>query len=692
MIRDKDGKWLDTSVFRQPALYFQEHQFYCDKPLGSDEWFQYWYDEKQKCIDGVEIDGCYITGYYYFYLNYCPILKVANTNGKISTKIEGFPDFWDGDYNYFWIRDIAMNGIDKEKLKELQLFVSIPEENLDGGYNLIVGKSRRRGYSYKAASISACNYYTKPKSLTILGAEDSKYLYPSGLSLFGLTNSYINFINSNTAWSMPSDVVNQPGKGNIKASYIEYIDGIKVEKGFKSEIQSISFKDNPGAARGKDAVDVFFEESGKFGVPGLLKKSYAATEDTVKAGSIKTGMITVFGTSGELDSGSVDYADMFSRPEAFGFLPFYNTWDSQYKNQKVGFFHPANWNMEGFYDKNGNSDFEGAKEYELSERQKLIDNGATTTELNKRLQERPLTPNDAFNSANTSIFPVAEIKNQLAKVKAEGLQEKKGIPVDLVYENGIVVAKPILKNANPITSYHNLPDNQVGCVVIYEPVIENAPKGLYKIGYDPVRQDSGTSLGAIIVYKGTHISTLTHDNIVAEYVGRPEMSEDIDHIAEMLAEYYNTTIMHENEVSSVKNYFRRIKKLHLLALQPDAVISKSIKHSKVSRIYGCHMVVQLKDAAERYTKEWLMSIIDYDENENPIRNLDRIYSQRLLEELADYNRNGNFDLISALFMCMFQVQNEELDKTYGKKEENNRIKELNSMANQLFNRRNISLL
>ena len=129
--------------------------------------------------------------------------------------------------------------------------------------------------------------------MTIFGAYDKKYLYPNGI--FSMSMRYINFINSNTAFQTPSDVVNKPNAGHIKASYIQYKNGIKSEEGLMSEIMALSFKDNPDAARGKDADEVFFEESGAFGTPGLLKKSYAATQDVVLAGEIKTCMITIFG-------------------------------------------------------------------------------------------------------------------------------------------------------------------------------------------------------------------------------------------------------------------------------------------------------------------------------------------------------------------------------------------------------------
>lgn len=684
IIRDQNNKWINTSVFREAGMKFMKDGYYCDYPEGTDQWFNFWKEERRRCLEGYCVGNQCITGDHYFYLNYAPIQKVEDMTAKVkSKKVTGFPDFWDGDYDYFWSREIARNGITEEAYKALHLHTKIPEKYLIGGKNMIIGKARRRGYSYKAGAISACNYFHRPNSLTILGAEDKKHLYPNGL--FSKALDVINFVNANTAWTMPSDVTNKISQGHIRASYIEYVNGIRVEKGFKSEILSLTFKDNPDVARGKDSYDVFFEESGAFGVPGLLKASYNATKDTVMAGPIKTGMITVYGTSGDMEAGSVDYANMFNNPLANDFLPFYNVWDDKLKEQLCGFFHPINLNMEGYYDENGNSDLIGAKERELKEREILVDSGLTSTDLNSRMQEKPLTPAEAFSAVSKNIFPVVELKNQLNKVIANDWQKTKGTPVNLIYEDGKVIAKPILSGANPITTLYDIPDNVEGNIMIYEHPIPDPPRGLYKIGYDPVRQDDGTSLSAIIVYKGVHKHTQYHDIIVAEYIGRTQTPEDTDRIALMLADFYNTQVMYENEIPSVRNYFRRIKRLDALALQPDNVISKSIKKSKTARVYGCHMVPQLKDAGERYIQEWLLSTLDYDEHGNKITTIDRIYSRRLLEELIHYDRKGNFDLISALIMAMFQIQEEELDKEYGNKIENKNAKDIINMMYQMYN-------
>lgn len=704
-IRNKDGIWINTSVFREEGLKFMKHGYYCADPWNSPDWFQYWTEQRRRCLEGYEVGGARVTGEHYFYLNFCPIQRVEDTQKAQSKKIKGFPDFWDGDYNYFWSREIARNGIMKsldieedeqetvihmetleqaKKLKayleSLYLEVKILPNALLGGYDLIIGKSRRKGYSYKNASVAACNFFHRPNSYTMFMAYEKKYLYPKGI--FNMTQDYINFINEHTAWRMPSDIVNK--QDHIRASYIEYKDGVKIEKGFKSEIQAITFKDNPDAGRGKDCWDIIGEEVGAWGVPGGLKATHSAMLPSVTAGSIKTGMMTLFGTSGDIESGTVDFADMHGRPEAFGFLPFNDVWGEN--PEKVeGFFHPVQWNMEGYYDAQGNSDLEGAKQAELNHRQKLIDNGATSGEIQARMQEHPTNSGEAFAIISTNNFPVVELKAQLEKVKAEKLQLKKGTPVQLYYDKTGCRAKPILDgSANPITSYKDLPLDKRGCVMIYEQPVENPPKGLYKIGYDPIRQDEGTSLAGIIVYKGVHIGTQYHSIVVAEYIGRLESADDIDHVAEMLADLFNTTIMHENEVTGVKNYFRRIKRLGLLAAQPDMVISKNIKNSRVARVYGCHMTPQLKDAGERYVKEWLLTILDYDENGDPIRVIDRIYSIRLLEELISYNRDGNFDLVSALFMCMFQVQEEALDKKYDSANQNKSAKKLVGMIDKMY--------
>jgi hypothetical protein len=717
-IRNPDGIWINTEVFREEARKFQKYGTYCLDPWGSPDWFSYWQEQRNRIIYGYTSGGVKITGDHYFYLNFCPILKVEDTTLKKSSKVTDFPDFWDGDYNYFWAREIAFNGIvdglgvqtefvetcrfhaqtmpeaeaHKKALEklfaDLQLEVKIEVDYLNGGYNLIVGKSRRKGYSYKNAAIAVKNYLCYPKALTIFGAYEKRFLFPKGI--FTMATNYLNFINANTAWVYPKDVVDK--MDHVKASTIEYRNGVKVETGFLSEVMALTFKDNADAARGKDARDVIFEESGAFGSPGLLKAAYKATEDCVMAGDIKTGMITVFGTSGDMEGGTADYSEMHSNPLRFGMLPFQNIWDEDSEDMKCGFFHPINWNMEGYYDAQGNSDREGAKQVELANRKLLLDNGATSADIQQRMQEKPLGPFEAFGMVSTNNFPVLELKRQLEIVKAKNLHMIMGTPVKLFYdyESKKVKAEPILDgSANVI--YRQKPDNTSleGCPVIYEYPAEVPQRNAYKIGYDPYRQAQGTSLAAVYVYKSVIIGERTKRIIVAEYVGRPGEADDVNYICRLFAELYNTTIMHENEVTHVKDYFRRRKQLHYLAYQPDEVIKKNVKNSKVNRLYGCHMNDQLKDAGEKYIKSWLLDVQDYDDEGFPIRALDQIYSIGLLEELIGYNRKGNFDRVMALMQVMFQDQEDLHGKEYEPKSKGNtKAKQLLAMMDNMYVKNN----
>lgn len=736
-IRDKNGKWLNSDVFREEALKFIKNKIYCNAPHGTPDWFSYWEEQLKRCNEGYSIGGQKITGHHYFYLNFTQIqiVEEGDEDGEsvVANKITRNPDFWDGDYDYFWSLEIARNGLftkysqapstteekvaynryqkDLKKLKKehktdyktnedyiniknrrdelsqtvldrLGLRVKPHLDYVNGGYHMIVGKSRRKGYSYKDGAICANVYNTTRDAQIIIGASEKKFLYPKGT--MGMASDYLNFLNEHTGWAKSRDYVDK--QDHKRASYKTTVSGVVIEKGYKSEIFALSFRDNPDAARGKDAKIVLLEEAGAF--PNL-KDAFNAIYPALTAGSYLTGQIIVFGTGGDMESGTVDYADMFYNPTAYRMMPFINIWDENAENTTCGFFHPVVWNMEGYYDNQGNSDIEGATEYEMERRANLLENSSSSTLLQKHVQEYPFCPSEAFLTVSTNNFPVVELRNQLNKVLHEKLQLKKGTPVFLERKDGKVIARPDLKNElQPVLNYNPKTTDLSGCPIVYEYPVDNAPKGLYKIGYDPYRQDlsKGVSLAAIYVYKTMHKFSYSRNIIVAEYIGRPQEADDVNRIASMLGELYNAEIMHENEVTHVKNYFRRIKRLNQLAAQPDAVISKNVKSSTVARIYGIHMVDQIKDGGEKYIKDWLLEVRDHDENGNSIYNLETIYSIGLLEELIKYNRKGNFDRVMAFMMCMFQVQEDELGKEYEGKEDAS-LKDVIRVLDNFYKRR-----
>lgn len=687
-IRDpQNNKWINSQVFREEGKKFLREGYYCSAKSGSKDWFTYWEEQLRRCKEGYEVDGHKITGHHYFYLNFTQIQVVESSDAtgksRAAKKVQRQPDFWDGDYDYFWCLDIAKNGLFSElalastaeekerynkateeeqkamkqaKLKKLGLKVIPHPDYLDGGYHMIVGKSRRKGYSYKDGAICVNIYNTQRKAQVIIGAAEKKFLYPKGT--MGMASDYMNFLNEHTAWIKSRDYVDK--QDHKKASYIKYEQGRKLEAGYESEIFALTFKDNPHAARGKDAAIVLLEEAGAF--PNL-KASYSAIYPALTAGEFITGQIIIFGTGGDMESGTADFADMFYNPEAHNLMPFINIWDENAGESTCGFFHPVTWNLEGFYDAQGNSDEEAALEFEMKRRADIIKNSSSSLEIQKHVQEFALSPSEAFLTVSFNSFPVIELRAQLNKVETLNLNLIKGQPVRLLEEGGRVQAKPDLEDKlKPIWNYKYKEKDPTGAVVIYEYPVDNPPRGLYKIGFDPYAQDVGSSLAAIYVYKGSLKGSYNNSTIVAEYVGRMEEADDVNRVSLQLAKLYNAEVMHENMVSHVKNYYRLQKALNYLAVQPDAVISKSVKDSTVARVYGMHMNEQLKKDGVKYIKDWLLQVRDYDEEGNAILNLETIYSKGLLEELIAFNMKDNFDRVMAFMMCMFFVQEEGLQE------------------------------
>jgi hypothetical protein len=687
-VRNPEGIWVNTKPFVQEGLNFLKNGYYCPDPKGSPAYLEYWGTQLERCVNGYSSGGVRITGHHYFYLNFCKIDVVQEISGKVAKKISKFPDFWDGDYNFFWCKHIARYGATEEEYKNLGLHVSIPIAYLGGGYHMIVGKSRRKGYSFKNAAICANNYNTIRDSTSLIGAYDSKYLYPEGT--MGMASSYLSFLNDNTAWKKAREYVDK--QEHKRASFKKMKDGVPVEAGYLSQIMAISFKDNPDAARGKDPMDVLFEEAGKF--PNLID-SYMATYPGLTAGKYITGQIMIFGTGGDMEDGTKEFAQMFYNPMEYRLLPFVNIWDKESTNSSCGFFHPVTWNMEGYYDNNGNSDIEGATAEEEQMREEIRKNSSTSKTLQQRQQEYPFSPSEAFLLVSLNDFPTIELRNRLNMILRENLHLKKGQPVEL-YRCPIrkkVVADPILDitKCDPIWRREHTGKDFSGVPIIYEYPTGIPPKGAYKIGFDPYRQaqaHESPSLASIYVYKTVIKGHTTKNIIVAQYVGRPYDPDDVNKIAELFAELYNAEIMYENEVTHVKSYFEKKKKLHLLAVQPDAVISANINKSTVARVYGIHMVEKLKDAGEKYIKKWLLEVVDYDEDGHPITNIDLIYDPGLLEELILYNRKGNFDRVMSFMMLMFQLEEDGLEKEYNDDKKNQNVEDLLALMNNQFQNRN----
>lgn len=371
--------------------------------------------------------------------------------------------------------------------------------------------------------------------------------------------------------------------------------------------------------------------------------------------------------------------DAFYHPSSYNIYEFPNIWDEDVdENSKCAFFVPQWANMEGFdedgnqkyMDKDGNS-LRDIAIRECVKQRKIVQEGKGDQQLLDRyVAERPLTPAEAMLELGGNIFPRKLLLNQLSRLRTNTkLQSMKHV-VDLRWDgNGGVEA--VEKKSGDITTYPlKNGEKPEGSIVIWEYPITDPPYGLYIAGNDPYDQNESrtNSLGSTIIFKRFKAGEAWTDVIVAEYSGRPNTADEYYENVRKLLTFYNARCLYENEKLGIYQYFVNKHCDYLLADQPDKVIAQIFRDSKVNRKKGCHMTKQVRLFAEEKINDWLR-----EEYEPGHPNLERIYSEPLLEELIMNNGERNVDRVIAL--CMVMIFREELYqvKVQANKDENKQV-------------------
>lgn len=651
---DFNKKIVNSNKFRQAALNFINTGSYCNFPESTSEYFKFWDEESKRCVDGYTADdGDFISGYNYFYLNYCPIQRIVYTvleNKKVKkTRELQFPDFYDYDYYFF------------QAMQEAE----------DEGKHLCALKSRRKGYSYKNAAMACRNYYLIPGSKTYIYASNKQYLTEDGI----LTKAwdYMDFIDKNTAWGKKRSVNTQMRKRAGFFTKDEYDN--QIELGYKSEIIGVTLKDNPDVVRGKAGKLIIFEEAGSFSELGA---AWQIARPSVEQDGVAFGTMVAFGTGGDSGSHFETLKDMFYNPEGYNCLGFDNIWDESAATKECGFFIPQYTNLdfrdtEGnrmYMDSDGNTMYKKSLEFILEERRKVIENATSNNTIDRYVAEHCVTPSEACLEFNGNIFPKKELQEQLSLLRTnKKLQNHKQIG-DLVQQpDGSL--KWVIKKTGDITRYPlRQGDDPTGSIVIWEHPNKDASVGLYIAGIDSYDYDesSTTSLGSCFIYKRIQSIEQYSDIIVAEYTGRPKSAEDFYENVRKLLIYYNARAMYENQNKGIFVYFTNKHCDYLLADQPD-IINDIVSNSKVNRKKGCHMNKQIKQWGWGLIKDWLNDI-----NADGKKNLYNIMSEPLLEELIAANDVVNVDRVMALTQVMIyreQLYNVKVKEI--KKENRNRV-------------------
>ena len=282
----------------------------------------------------------------------------------------------------------------------------------------------------------------------------------------------------------------------------------------------------------------------------------------------------------------------------------------------------------------------------------------------------PLEVDDIFLNEDTNIFDIEAAKRQKGRLLNQG---RTGIPVVLFHDGEKINHE--FTDKQPITNFPlKNSDLKDAPVVIYEFPVESPPYGLYVAGVDPYRQGQAaysTSLGSVYVYKRMHDITgeKYQDMFVASYCARPDKKDTWEEQARLLIKYYNARTLCENDDISFIEYMKAKGDAHYLEKQPDW-LKEVVPGTTVKREYGVHRSSEkIRDYLHNCLKKYMEEVVytEKDEDGNivkEVQGVSKIFDPVLLEEIIQYNDQGNFDRIIAAELAIAQAL--KMDPVLGK--------------------------
>lgn len=657
--RDKEEKIIvdltnppiieDTDYFRPVALHYQKYGCITKlrpNPNPNSEYGKWVREEVRRCFQGYirPSDGAWVTGDMYFFLNYCPIVKVKRLQGKQGIRVVDFPDFLEGQWLKF-------------------MYIDQARKNAKHGSELA---SRGKGKSYTMASVLARRfilgeYDPLTKKITkrvesFVASYLKNYLNEDGI--LNKFESYIDFCEQNTEFPRKR-LISSINNMHWQMGYKE--NGSESKKGSLNEVIGISVKDSAGKLRGKRGAFIGLEEFGSF--PNLIEL-YGTLRPSMEDGDIVFGMIYCQGTAGDKDSDFSAAQKIMYAPKAFNMQPIPNVYDKvgQGKRDFI-YFYPAYVNRNGCYNKDGISDVPKAVLEVLINRYNVKYNTTDSNLITKTIAEHPIVPQEAIMRTQGNMFPVQQINERINQIDYNPNE------YDDVYighlnlqRDGSVKFSPSIDT--PIREYPIKDNKDKGAIEIYELPQKDSSGNVfperYIIGHDPVDDDVSNTASLT----STFVLDLLTDRIVAEYTGRQEYADDNFEIVRRLCIFYNAKCMYEQNKKGIFAYFKQMNALQWLADTPvylkDQQIIKEIGYGNKAK--GINATAAVNSFADRLTREWLIKpvvvdkMIDGESTEVTIPNLMFVRNRAFLQELVSYNPLGNFDRIRAFGMLMLYRQ------------------------------------
>lgn len=649
--RDKEGKievditnphiLEDMDYFRPMAKFYKKHGCYSylrPNPNPNSEYRRLFDEEKRRCREGYvrESDGEWVTGYLYWYLNYCPIMLTRIEEGTSrASRVEDFPDMWEGIYWRFHYLDQARNA----------------------GKHAIELARRGCSKSFSLASIMAKNLIlgenekANKRVMTVLTAYQKEYLggKDGTLSKF---EPMIDFVADNTEFPR----LRLASSMNDMTWTMGYKDEFGRKKGSLNTVIGVSSKDDEGKLRGKRGY-ILFEEMGSF--PNLIS-IYNTVRYGMEEGDYTFGLAYLVGTAAEDASDFSSAKELLYSAEGYHIYNIENVYDKHGQGKKrFGYFFPSYVNRKGCMNKDGVSDVIKSLKQILMNRYKAKYKSADPNTVVRVIAEMPITPAEAIIKVKSTSFPVQALTERLLQLESDPKAFDDVYVGNLVQDNkGEVTFKP--SSDIPIRTFPLKDNTSKGAIEIFEmPQKNNSGKiydNRYILGHDPVDNDQADSNSL----SSTFVLDLFTDRIVAEYTGRQSFADENYEIVRLLCLFYNGRCLYESNKKGIYSYFAKMSCVYLLADTPEYLRDKQlVKYSSFgSNAKGVNASAAINLYANERIKDWLLKPIptiiqeDGEDKQITIPNLYRLRNKALIQELIAFTPEINVDRVRALGMVM----------------------------------------
>lgn len=642
--------WQRETSRRKKGVFIKAKLYYKDIPKFFDVNTT---DEERESL----LQPLRITGAHYTYLNYGRIERTPNDKERARLKREGaehvetvmgFPRYWDGDYWNFKIDEFIANN----------------------KFHLTKAKARRKGFSYKRGSQAANTINLFPNVTVTLAADQLAYLTDKGATTF-MAKKCLDHFEEHTFWR----------RGYISEAIDDILLGYRVStKGLKnfgwmSNLYSVACGKNESAAVGKKAIEIDFEEAGKF--PNL-QKALDVTLSNTESGAISVGTIRVYGTGGTKGANWAAFSKAFYNPKMNKMLCMENVWDINKRHEVCGFFFPQVWDCEPYVER-GNSIIFTAYAWDKQDKESHFHNNDSETHIIYKAQ-RANTPAEAFINTTENMFASPELNLHVSDLINDNatrfFQDGWIVVNDLGNSNKaefIPKAECIKRDIFGKGRFHEFVnqvphgsrDDTHGCVrMYYRPFLVNGevPKDLYFTVVDAYKVDKAQkdvtdkhSLYSAQVWMRSNTITPYPNQklLVCEYIGRLDTMEQNDIVTMGMCLMYNAECCPEAGTGETVSNFIKYKLRRYLMLDPTNANTRKLTNPN-NNDYG----IVIGDGDKKYNglrmlKEFIYEPLSYTADGKPIRRLKSISSVRLLLECQRFTAEGNFDHISAAIVAMY---------------------------------------